>query len=210
MDTKSFSVYDLATGRILQSGNGLCMAPPGRGTVDDEYDGATFYVDEDGTVRAYPSPQPHLWATFNRATGQWEDQRGPEELAQALAEARAGAVATINAAAGRARLAYITDIPGQEALYMLKQMEATEFLSAADPDPEDYPLVAAEVGITADTPYEVAQVYANLAAYYRHVAAQLEHARLGHVLRAETAPDEQTAGAVVEEFITLLQGAANG
>lgn len=121
-----------------------------------------------------------------------------------LTNARMEAVARINAAAGAVRRLYITDIPGQPAIYQMKETEARAWLADPDPDPADYPFIAAEIGITAATGYEVAQVYLNLGALYVQAAAQLEHVRLGHIAMAETAPTPEDATAVADAFEALV------
>lgn len=122
----------------------------------------------------------------------------------ALTNARLEAVARINAAAGEVRRLYITDIPGQPTIYQMKETEARAWLADPDPDLADYPFIAAEIGITATTGYEVAQVYLNLGALYVQAAAQLEHARLGHIAMAETAPTPEDATAVADAFEALI------
>lgn len=128
----------------------------------------------------------------------------------ALTNARLEAVARINAAAGAVRRLYVTDIPGQEALYLLKEAEARAWLADPVPDPADYPLIVAEIGITGSTAYEVAQVYLNLGALYVQAAAQLEAARLGHIAMAETASTPEAAEAAADAFELLIQGQVGG
>lgn len=100
-----------------------------------------------------------------------------------LGPAKQDAAAQVNAAVAKARLNYITSIPGQEMIYSDKEKEALAFL-VADPEPSDlsdFPWIASEIGLTGDTGYEVAQVYANLAAFWRGVGPQLEHIRIKYV-----------------------------
>lgn len=112
-----------------------------------------------------------------------------------LARAKADAIARVNAAAGTLRGRYITIIPGQEMIYLAKEAEARAYL-AETPEPatlDAYPLIAAEVGITAPTPYTLAQTWANMAAIWRGIAAQIETARLGAVAQIEAAPNAGAA-----------------
>jgi len=135
----------------------------------------------------------------------------PEGWADAaLLSGRLAAVARINTAAGLIRRLYVTDIPGQEALYLLKEAEARAWLAEAEPDPAQYPLIAAEIGITAPSGDEVAQVYLNLGALYVQAAAQLETARLGHIAIAETAPTPEAAEGAADAFDLLIQGEIGG
>lgn len=111
-----------------------------------------------------------------------------------LATAKARAIAGINARAGQQRLALITDLPGQDMIYLAKEAEALRYL-AETPEPADlssYPLIAAEVGITAPDAYQIAQIWAQLGAMWRQVAAQIEGARLG-AINAITAAEDDAA-----------------
>lgn len=77
-----------------------------------------------------------------------------------------------------ARQNYITDLPGQDAIYQAKENEAIAYLAATNPVLTDYPLLNAETGITASTPTELANLWVTLAQQWRSVAAQLEAARM--------------------------------
>jgi hypothetical protein len=57
----------------------------------------------------------------------------PDDIAAALSAARACAVADNNAAAGRAREAYLTAVPGQSTTYAAKQAEADRWTAAGQP-----------------------------------------------------------------------------
>lgn len=112
---------------------------------------------------------------------------------------RAGVIERVNTAIGEIRARYITVLPGQEILYMQKEAEARAFLADPDPDLTDYPLIAAEIGITGVDAQQVAQIYLNLANILRSTAAQLEQIRLGAVSAAEGAT-------LSEELDTILAG----
>src|SRR5690606_7611681 len=91
---------------------------------------------------------------------------------------------------------YITGGSGQAMAYLQKAMEATAYLAATDPDPADYPLLAAEVGITGETLADVAAVVDAHYQAWRVIGAAIEQARLGAkaaVDAAETAEDAQAA-----------------
>lgn len=116
----------------------------------------------------------------------------------------------VNYLAGRERLKLITNIPGQEMLYIQKEAEALDYI-AQDPEPTDmanYPFLEAEVGITAPTALEVAQVYANLSAIFKATGASLENARLGAIAVIETAEDTATMEATLDAYVTGLAAAA--
>lgn len=110
-------------------------------------------------------------------------------LSADLATAKAAAIAAVNLRIGNQRAAYITVAPGQEMIYQRKEAEAREYLSfLAEPATlTEFPLIAAEVGITAPTAAQVAQVWLNMAAAWVAVAAALETARMTQIGQIESA-----------------------
>lgn len=123
-----------------------------------------------------------------------------------LEGARVRAIARVNAAAGQVRRRYITEIPGQEMIYLQKEAEAVAFLANPAPDPARYPFIAAEVGATAPSAHEVAQVYVNLAALLRTAGATLEQLRLGAIVAIETTDTAAGIEAAVASFDAALAG----
>lgn len=124
--------------------------------------------------------------------GEWVHAPPPVELG----ELKAGLKAQIDADAEAERLKYITPGAGQAMAYLQKAMEATAYLGETDPDPADYPLLAAEIGITGATLAEVAQAVHDAHQMWRVIGAQIEAARLGGkaaIDAAETAEDAQAA-----------------
>lgn len=170
----------------IESGQQVVDLPDG---VTDE----THYWDGEGFI-AYP-PRPGPWNVWDGA--EWIDPRTPEDHAAELVAARQAAIREITAIRGAARLAYITDIPGQDMLYMAKMEEAREYIAATDPDPADYPLIASEVGVTAPTADEVAQVFLNLNALWRYAAGQIDAACFQAEGAVMVAPDAATITAIV-------------
>ena len=110
------------------------------------------------------------------------------------------AIDQINERIGIIRQRYVTTIPGQEGLYLMKENEAARYISDPSPDIADYPLIAAEIGITAPDAYQIAQLWLNVAAQWREVASQLETIRLGHVLQVETATNREQVVQILESF----------
>lgn len=102
-----------------------------------------------------------------------------------LATLRRDAIARVNARAGEVRGRYITIAPGQEMIYLGKEAEALHWLASAAPDLQDYPFLAAEVGITAPTPQALAELWRDMAAQWRVVGSAIEQARLGAVAAIE-------------------------
>ena len=115
-----------------------------------------------------------------------------------LAPLRVAAVRRVYAAAGAVRARFATQIPAQDMIYLEKAAEARRFLATwptleddpgtIDPDPvSGFPFIAAELGITADTGWEVAQFYVAGAAMFRQVGAVIDGIRLGTARAIELA-----------------------
>lgn len=96
----------------------------------------------------------------------------------ALDEVKADLMSQIDSQAERERLKWITPGAGQAMTYQMKIQEAERLVSDPSPDPLDYPLLAAEVGISGDTLNMVADT---VSAQYRAwviVGAAIEAVRL--------------------------------
>lgn len=104
-------------------------------------------------------------------------------------------ISKIDAEAERARLAHITGGAGQAMSYLQKAAEAKACLADAGPDSAAYPLLAAEIGITAPTLGEVAQVVAAAHNGWTVIGAQIEALRLGAKAAVSAATDAATAEA---------------
>lgn len=121
-------------------------------------------------------------------TIQWSQMiTADARAAEALAQAKAAASAELAARIEAARTALITDLPGQSMIYMAKEAEARAFLAEPEPDMANYPMLAAEVGITAPDAETLAQIWLNMAAIWRNAAAQLEALRLSTAAAIEAA-----------------------
>lgn len=119
-----------------------------------------------------------------------------EPLKAAARERLASAIAA-------ARTALITDLPGQEMIYLAKEAEARDWLAATDPDVADYTLLSAEVGITAPDPDSLAQLWLHLGQLWRGAAAQLEALRmttLAAIDAAGTPADIEAAMAALDQL----------
>lgn len=101
----------------------------------------------------------------------------------------------LDAAAETERLKYITPGAGQAMTYQQKATEAAACLADTDPDPADYPLLAAEIGITGATLAEVAQAVHDAHQTWRVIGAQIEAARLGGKAAIDAADTEEDAQA---------------
>lgn len=207
MPSSDYAVIDSA-GMIVRTGECSLesleqQAGPGEiliirpGDVSDATHFWDFMVQD---WRAYP-PCPGPWAEFDPLARAWFD---PRDHAAELAAAQQAALRQITAIRGKARLGYITDLPGQDMLYMAKAEEARAYLADAAPDPADYPLVMSEVGITASTAYEVAQIFANLNALWRYAAGSLDAACFQAEAAVQQAPDTDSIDAILAGLAAAL------
>lgn len=118
----------------------------------------------------------------------------------------------VNTKMDKIRSRFITPIAGQSMIYMAKEAEALAYV-AATTEPytvtgweQDYPFIAGEVGSTGSSPYEVAQVYLNLAAQWRYIGSQLEKARITSIQAIGLAQSETAVDQALGEFETAMVG----
>lgn len=80
---------------------------------------------------------------------------------------------------GEERKKYITDIPGQQMIYLRKEQEAKDWLvGTTEKTAENFPFIFNEIGLTADTPDQVAQVFFNNSYMWIQLALTMEKDRL--------------------------------
>jgi hypothetical protein len=113
-------------------------------------------------------------------------------------------IARVNAVAGEVRKLYVTQIPGQEMLYIAKEAEAKSYLNDPAPDMSNYPLISAEVGKTAPDAVGVAYTYATLAVQWRQIAAALESIRLGAIYAIEEADSVAEINTIIMQLQTAI------
>ncbi len=104
----------------------------------------------------------------------------------------------VDQAAEAERLKYITLGDGQAMTYQQKVAEAQAYKDAADPQSADYPLLMSEVGITASTLGEVADIVLAAFAQWQLIGAAIEGIRLGAKRDIDAAADEAAARAIVD------------
>jgi hypothetical protein len=110
------------------------------------------------------------------------------------------ALASVRDHVGTARRAYITDLPGQDAIYQAKEVEAKAYIDDPSPDMADYPMLDAETGITAATSTELANLWITMGTQWRSIAAQIEAARM----TANSAIGNAATVADIEAALTAL------
>jgi len=120
--------------------------------------------------------KPDRWSVFDTVSEAWVD---PVDL-KTLTRVAKKATLEINQASDHARTHYVTSITGQDSIYGRKKEEAIAYLSAS-PEPTDltpYRFLAKEVGLTAPTAYELAQLWLNMDDFWTQKAADLEEIRM--------------------------------
>ncbi len=127
-----------------------------------------------------------------------------------LAALRWQAHQDIDRTAGEARLRYITDVPGQQAVYMTKLEEARAYAAAyaLDNGTPVPPYLAAESAAMGDAAIETAQMVLGLAAQWNGVVGPaIEAARVAGkaaVTAATTAQDIEAARAAAVAALEQL------
>lgn len=149
--------------------------------------------------------------------GAWTERAAPaptpptadEVAAQAAAHlhrARRDGVAQINAAAGRARGQILTDAPGQAEVYAAKRAEAVAFIADPAPVLTDYPFLRAEAGVSAGSPWQLAQLWLHLSDRAHAGLAHIEAARRTALAAIATAPDFAAIETIHHDFHQALTG----
>jgi hypothetical protein len=120
--------------------------------------------------------------------------------ADRLDRAKAAAQARLIGVMSAARLAFVTPLPGQDMVYLAKETEARAWVGEVSPDLADYPLLSAEVGITAPDANQLAQLWLNMASLWRGAAAELEGLRLSTQAAIAAAGSEAELATIMESL----------
>jgi hypothetical protein len=126
-----------------------------------------------------------------------------------IAPVKAAALAEIGRKIAVLRAQYLTDLPGQGMIYLGKEAEARAYLAASDPSLADYPMISAEVGVTAETAYQVAQVWICKSQIWQQLAAALEATRLTATNAIAAAADEAAVAVAIAAFEARLNAASS-
>lgn len=204
-----FTVYDAETGLILRRENrpNEPTLSIGEAYLLGDYDDEAFYIHDN---EAHPLPErPGEWAVFDPAAGVWTDPRTVEQKAAddetELNTTKAKALDAVSQAVRTKRRAYITDLPGQDAIYAAKEAEARAWQLDPAPDPADYPLLSSEVGITAPTAAELATLWITKSAQWRSVAGALEAARMTAKANIAAATDIAGVDSALATLTTAIE-----
>lgn len=174
-----------------------------------------LYHDSEGTplytlqVNGKATPPPGDFIEIAEDPGELSGLRVVDGvlIRESLAPLQAQLLERANEVMAETRSLYITVMPGQEMIYQAKENEAKAYISA-DPEPADladYPLMAAEVGKTTVTAYELAQLWLNMSAQWRFIASQLEPLRLDLKDAATAALSEAELETLEADFLSAIE-----
>lgn len=173
-------------------------------------DGPAFYDDTipvavpEGAIKVTEAEREALLSAINSG-GSFEIVSGkPKPVApqpQAISVIKAALKQDVDAAAEAERLQYITPGNGQAMTYQQKVAEAQAFKAASNPQSSEYPMLSSEVGITAETIDDVADVVLAAFAQWQQIGAAIESIRLGAKRNIDVAQDEAAARAVVNAIV---------
>ncbi|KQV28087.1 hypothetical protein ASC97_06990 [Rhizobium sp. Root1203] len=127
-----------------------------------------------------------------------EEEEPPEPTFE---QSKANYKANIDGLAEFERSKYITLGSGQAMTYMQKASEAKAWIAAAmagTPMDSDYPLILAEVGITAPTLGEVAMVVNTAFTQWQQIGAAIESVRLSAKAEVEAAGTVEGMKAILD------------
>lgn len=127
-----------------------------------------------------------------------ESFTAPNEPQIELSDIKVALKAEVDVAAENERLNYITPGNGQAMTYQQKVAEAQAFKAATNPKASDYPILSSEVGITAETLSEVADIVLAAFAQWQQIGAMIESIRLGAKRDIDGAEDGAAARAIVD------------
>ncbi len=124
-----------------------------------------------------------------------------EDAEVPLAMLKSALKAKIDSDAEAERLNYITPGHGQAMTYQQKVAEAQAFKVASNPKASDYLILSSEVGITAGTLGEVADIVLTAFAQWQQIGAAIESIRLGAKRDIDAVEDEAAARIIADTIV---------
>ncbi|TAY66563.1 hypothetical protein ELG88_09855 [Rhizobium leguminosarum] len=131
------------------------------------------------------------------AAEDWRDAQAPAQLTRLKTMIKL----EIDASAEAERLKYITPGSGQALTYSQKSDEANRYLAATSRVAADYPLLSAEVGITASDISGVAAVVKAAFEQWQIIGARIEASRLRAKASIEEASTEEAVRAAAAAVV---------
>ncbi|MNE19376.1 hypothetical protein D3C80_1124540 [compost metagenome] len=154
------------------------------------------------------------WAALGNAPTPWpRDDNGvqseaaldavllPYGIHTSLAVLKAETIVRINEAAERCRGKYITPGDGQMMTYLEKITQARACLAVQSPKAADYPMLAAEIGITAPTLVGVAEIVVAAYNQWLIIGSAIEATRRAANVAVEAATTRATVQAVLDGLV---------
>lgn len=114
-----------------------------------------------------------------------------------LDELKRHAKRDMDAGAGTIRSRYITTSYGQAETYLAKENQARSYKAAVSPIDAEYPMLLAEVGITAAAVSLVADAIVAKANEWQTLAGQIEAVRLGTKQQIDAATTEEEINTIM-------------
>jgi len=143
----------------------------------------------EGATLIPPPSRHHVW---DAVAASWQPD---------MAAIRADAEAVVDNQADALLAPFMTLTPGRAMTYLAKETQARQFLAAAEPDPADYPLIAGEVGITADTAKAVAETILAMSQSWHALGAAIEAVRLTDKKQVRQAQTPEAVQAVLDAVV---------
>lgn len=190
--TTMFHLYDCTTGRF--TGAGFNVSPFEESKVAS--------MIPDGQVAYYGDPDVRT-QRIDVATGELVLLEATAPVLS-LDMLRADACMSVDVAAGAARLRYITDVPGQGAVYLRKLEQARDFVARAGADPVPA-YIAGEAQATSLSPMDAAARILAIASQWDDVLSPaIERVRIaGKVAIAAAQTSAEVAAACSAALATL-------
>lgn len=159
------------------------------------------YWDGEQVLPLPPQPSPaHEWSGDVKA---WVLNQAL--LPQALAEQQTNAQAQIDSAAGRARLRYITDVPGQQATYQRKEQQARDWVESGHAGPAPS-FIAAEAAALGVTPEAIAQQVIALADFWADIKGpEIEACRIKWKAAVRAADALDAVASALDQALSELE-----
>ena len=127
-----------------------------------------------------------------------------------LNRARMVTTTRINEAVDQFRKRFYTEIAGQAEIYLEKRQEALSYIQQAQTtgEPatlEDYPFMQQELGKTAETPWQLAQIWLYMSTQFKSLGTITEGIRIAANTAVQLAPDVEQVEAAEMQFYTALR-----
>lgn len=169
------------------------------GVIVARYDGKTCVFSDGKNQSAGPVPWDEADALLTDPDLEADIEASRKAAdARPLDEIRAAALENIDQRAESERLRYVTPGSAQTMVYMRKVQEAEAMALDDKPKEVNYPLLSAELGLTADTLKEIAAAVIAKRDLWLGIAASIERKRLTAKRDIAAAADEDDMRAVLD------------